>query len=225
MENSIQKGSTFLGSAMRWIRKVVRPMVFGGNTFNQNHFYGYDAWKVFSDEVKDFIPEGFTLYGEAVGFLKEGGAIQSMKGKPYAYGCEPGTHKLVIYRITFTNPNGDCFDLTWPQIKEFCVKYGLEHVHEFYYGKAKDLYPELDSSDPVLWRDQFLQKMTEDETIGMGDADCLWNPGLPSEGVVVKKDTLFGDTVWKNKNFRFLEGETETLDKGETNIEDNQTSE
>lgn len=213
-------------------RKVVKNQYLETEKNNPNHFYGYDAWKEFADEVKDVIPEGFTLYGEAVGYLKDGGAIQSLGGKPYAYGCDPGKHQLLVYRITFTNTNGDCYDLTWSQIKEFCNKYDLKHVHEYYYGKAKDLYPILWSEQPngayytvEGWRDAFLETLNNDKNLGMGDADCKWNPGLPSEGIVLKKETLFEDTVFKLKNWRFIKGEGEEMDKGETNIEDEQTTE
>ena len=51
--------------------------------------------------------------------------------------------------------------------------------------------------------------------------DCfLHNTGVPEEGIVIRKDRLYGFEAYKLKSFRFLELESKELDKGEENIEE-----
>ena len=210
--------------AKRSTKKIGQLMVSSGSIFkknNPNHYYGYDLWKEIAEKLEPFIPEGIPLYGEAVGYLNTGAPIQAVKQGPYHYGQAPGTYGLYIYRITFTNPNGDCFDFTWQQIKDFCEKYGLNHVKEYFYGKAKDIYPELSIDDH--WHENMLTNLLADPDIGMGDIMCPYNEGkVPSEGIVLKIDSLYEDKVFKLKNAEFLIKESATLDEGNANIEDNQ---
>jgi hypothetical protein len=114
-------------------------------------------------------------------------------------------------------------EFTWGQIKDFCNKYGLKTVEEYFYGKAEDLYPGLWDTDVDSWRGRFLAQLDTDQSMGMGDVMCRYNENkVPSEGIVLKVDNLFEDKVFKLKNWKFYENETKELDSGATNIEDNQ---
>ena len=192
-------------------RKVIK------NQYNDNpnsqHFYGYDLWKDISEILKPFITEGITIYGEAVGYTKAGGYIQAANGGVgYDYGCAPGEFKLYIYRITSTNYSGKVIEFSAKQVKDYCAKFGLNYVPEFYYGYAKDLF---DLPVENHWQENFLQKLSD--TYLEKDCDICVNK-VPAEGIVLRKETLDID-VYKHKSFRFKAQESELLDTGEVDIE------
>jgi len=184
----------------------------------KDHFYGYDIWEDIKNQIKDSIPEGFTLYGECLGFDKNGKAIQA----GYDYSCAPGQFKLEVYRITQTNANGFITELTYPQIQEFCTRANLTPSHVFYTGKAIDLYPDLksvlggDDRDVQDWREHFLRRLEAD----YNEKDCFMCVNkVPEEGVVLRVESLTSCDSYKLKSFKFLKWESDELDKGEIDIE------
>jgi hypothetical protein len=196
-------------------RRVIKAV--NGTVKNSQHFYTEDIWGVVAKEVEDKIPNGFTLYGEIVGFTPDGSPIQG----GYHYGCRPNQHRFLVYRVTLTTPDGLVVELSWQQMIEFCVKYGLENVPEFYVGRAKDLFPQLDETSH--WNEAFLTQL---EQTYVRDLTCPhnWNE-VPAEGVVVRIDRLNECESFKLKNFRFLEAESKALDKGEVDTETAQSEE
>lgn len=191
-------------------RRVIKA-VNGVAKGNSQHFYSSDIWGVVAEEIADRIPNQFTLYGEIVGYTPDGSPIQG----GYAYGCAPGTHKLVVYRVTITTVVGKVVELSWPQLMEFGYKYGFEIVPTHYHGKAKDLFPELDEWNH--WSENFV-KLIESEYVH--DQDCPYNePKVPAEGIVLRIDRLGEAEAFKLKNFRFLSEESKQLDKEVIDIE------
>ena len=182
------------------------------NTEQKNEgFYNFDLWGEIAEKVKGSLQDGITLYGEAVGFLPTGAWIQ----KGYHYGCRPNQYDIYVYRITYTNPEGKLIEFSWPQIKEYCNKYGIKHVTEFYYGKAKDYCPAIPLEQH--WNQNFLAKLEKDFML---DRKCpLNNNEVWEEGIVIRIDGLFEVQPFKLKNFAFLEKETKDLDKGEVDME------
>ena len=87
-----------------------------------------DVWGEVAAEVQDRIPKGFTIYGEIVGYTKDGSAIQ----KGYHYGCRPSTHRFLVYRVTFTSVDGHQIELGWPQKQEFCKKFVINKLYYLY---------------------------------------------------------------------------------------------
>ena len=188
-------------------RKVVKNEY---ETKDKAGFYSSDIWGDVKEEIKDLIPKGFTIYGEILGFTKEGSPIQG----EYDYGCERGEHKLMVYRITFTNVDGIVFELSTEQIKEYCDRYGLTPVFLFSNGLAKALYPELDTNNH--WNEEFVKKLEED----YNDKDCfICKNTVPEEGVVIRKESGFSFEAFKLKSWRFLEYETKQLDNGVVDLE------
>jgi len=178
----------------------------------KDHFYNYDLWKDIADRHKDKIPKGFTFYGECVGFTKEGKYIQ----KGYDYGCKGNSNKTQIYRITFTNEDGESFDLTQNQIEEFCRLNGFNAAISFYQGALIDLYPEIDYYNPN-WRDEFLECLIAD----YNDKDCwMCENKVPEEGIVLRVETITEFKAFKLKSDRFFEWETKVLDSGSVDIEE-----
>lgn len=49
--------------------------------------------------------------------------------------------------MTYTNPDGRVYEFSARQVQQWCVKEGLKPVEEYYYGYAKDLYPDLSVSE------------------------------------------------------------------------------
>lgn len=196
-------------------RRVVKNKKFE-DPKNKDHFYGYDLWKEIKDHIteKCDIPQGFTLYGECIGYTKEGGYIQ----KDYDYSIPVGQFRVEVYRITNTTPNGLVTELSYDQIKEFCSKVDLTPSELFYSGKASGiggLYKE--GMDLGEWRDS-LMKHLEGNYI---EKDChVCSNKVPEEGVVIRREKLLTCDSYKLKSFRFLEKETKDLDKGVENLED-----
>jgi hypothetical protein len=187
-------------------RKVVKNEF---ETSHKEHYYEYDLWGEIKDELKDKIPQGYTIYGECLGYTKGGGWIQ----QGYDYGCEQGKRKLMIYRVTFTNENGYVWNLQTPEIKEFCERYSLEYVPLFYYGKASHTFELLNDDN---WRRNFIQCLQNRYT----EKDCfICKNKIPEEGIVLRKESGFQFETYKLKSFRFLEYETKLLDEGNVDIE------
>lgn len=184
-------------------------------------FYGEDIWSVVNKELKDKIEQGVTVYGEIVGFLDSGRAIQ----KNYDYSCSPHVpdnengvsvyktasdkvlyqHRFVIYRITYTKPDGSVIEFSWQQIKDYAAKYSLETVPEIYFGVCG-----------ITDQEEFLNLLI-DEHLEKKCAHCIND--VWSEGVIVRIDGRERYHAYKLKSKNFLEGETKALDKGEVDIE------
>jgi hypothetical protein len=176
---------------------------------NKDHFYSYDLWENIAKSVEFAIQDSITIYGEAVGFTKSGAYIQD----GYDYGCKPNTFKTYIYRITSTNPSGNAYEFSHNQVKDYCDRYGLQMVPELYYGKAKDLYPEIPTGNH--WHQNFLEQLMEDYL----EKDCdICSNKVPDEGICLRRD-IFDIDVYKLKSFKFFEYETKQLDKGVVDME------
>lgn len=165
-----------------------------------------------------------TFYSEIVGFLPNGGWIQ----KNHDYGCVPPKdgetytpekhYKVRIYRITSTNVDGIVHEFSPREVQIWCKTHGLHAVDEFYYGYAKDLYPDIPIDDN--WFNNFIEHLSNDKNFYMElDApDCINK--VPQEGIVIKIDNT-RSAAFKLKTFRHLNKiEQPELDAGIENIED-----
>jgi hypothetical protein len=190
-------------------RKVIKNQYI--NEQVTGGFYKTDIWKYVNDIIGPIIPAGVSIYGEIVGYLP--GQNKEIQPK-YTYGCQINTCEFVIYRITNTNVDGVVTEYSWHQIKEFCKKYGIKHVPEFYYGPAKDLYPDL--SLDTHWHDNVVTRLSTDFNL---EKKCKYNPTQLAEGIVIRADTLYDCAPLKLKSFAFMQYETVLLDNGELDIE------
>ena len=155
-----------------------------------------------------------TFYYKIVGFLPYSGSYIQ---KDYDYGCEPNKFKVYIYRITYTNPSGKVFEFNSQQVQSYCHQYGLNPVIELFYGRASELF-----SDNRLtlnkWRERFLQVIKDN----YNEKTCCMchSTDVPEEGVVIRVEDSLDFKAYKQKSTAFYERETKLLDKGESNIED-----
>jgi hypothetical protein len=197
-------------------RKVIKNQYL--NPTKGGGFYGEDIWGVVAKEIGDLIPKNWTLYGEILGYTASGSPIQ---GK-YDYGCKIGEHKFYVYKISVVNPDGKVIFLTDKQIEEYCEKVGLLYKDTFiYYGEAKDCFynPLTHLNNNELWREDFLKHL---ETL-YNEKDCyMCNNKVPEEGIILRKENMYSYEAYKLKSKRFILGESDAQEKGETNLEDNQ---
>ncbi len=200
-------------------------------------YYISNIWKKAFDDFKHTLEDGISIYGELVGFTESGMAIQ----KNYNYGCHSQAngnivtyvgeclpeYKMVVYRITYTKPDGTVIEFSWQQIKDYCTKYGLETVKEFFFGSFKELAKSLISNYDVINKEienadfstLVFNKLQESFNMEQNCKHC--NTGVPAEGMTVRIDGKPHYNCYKLKSKKFTLHEDKELDKGETNIEDN----
>lgn len=201
-------------------RSVIKNQYY--NKKVSNGYYGCDVWKYADDYLKPYLQKGMTIYAEIVGYLPSGSYIQ----KGYDYGCVPPdktykaeeNFKVRPYRITLTNVDGEVHEFSAREVQQYCDSVGLIPVQQWYYGYAKDLYPDLDLSS-VSWEKEFLERLCNDKQFYMECNSPSCNNKVPHEGLVIKREDGISH-AWKVKSFKFLNKEQEQLDKGESNIED-----
>lgn len=191
---------------------------------SEGGFYGTDIWGEYADIIGPFVPQGFTLYGEIVGYLS--GKKDKMIQKNYDYGCDPGTNKLMIYRITSTNEDGSKYEWNVPEVYAWTVKLINDHpelatrvkpITILYVGAFADLYPDLDIHNH--WHENVLARMKMDkEKLGMEMTEPLCNNTVPREGVVIRVNNN-SKAAYKLKTDAFFERERKLIDAGEIDME------
>lgn len=191
-------------------RTVIRN-IEGENDNKTPLFYENDIWGEVAEEIKRKIPNGFTIYGEIVGYTKSGSPIQN----GYVYGCQPGEHKFMVYRVTATTEDGIVSELSWDAMKQFCLSKGLNTVVELFYGKVSEYYPE--AGKDRNWRKGFMNKLYAQYLDDRMDPNN--DNKVPFEGIVLRKDRWDCSLAMKYKNPAFLERESKNLDKGVSDME------
>lgn len=198
-------------------RKVVRNKYAQDPKAAGNEgWYGKDIWTHATNEVKDRIPKGYSVFGELVGYIPDS---DKMIQKDYDYGYLPGNYGIYVYRVTNTNPEGVVMDLTNEQVKRFCDKYQFNMAEEFFQGTVGQ-FLELHnlSSDEDEWRGNFISRI--EELYNEKDCSLCAFHKVPEEGVVIRLDNAPGFKAFKVKSKRFLDKESKENDTEEVNIED-----
>lgn len=191
-----------------------RTVVKNGTYGNKTGFYKFDIWSDIGEKYfKGKLHKGETAYGEAFGYLPTGGMIQ----KCYDYGQAVNTYGILIYRMTYTTPDGIVKEYSRSQIKARCVELNIPYVTEYYYGIAKDMYPEISVDDN--WAINFAERLKKDYLEKIA-TDCISAKSLPDEGIVVKIDEGVATDIFKLKSEMFYAHETKAAEKGEDNLED-----
>lgn len=190
-------------------RRVVLDDYEGG-------FYGSNAFREQHSKVFDGkLHKGETVYYEVVGFTDSGTPIMSdcankkLNDKEFlkkygetttfSYGCEPPHSDMYVYRMTFTNEDGDVVEYSPFFMRYRCDQMGVKTV-------------------PVLWvgfipTEEELGDMTAGEWI-LAKAEEYYDGPDPvgkthvREGVVVRLIDRPKFAAYKHKNFSFkvLEG-------------------
>lgn len=187
-------------------------------------FYGVDVWEEYYKLLKDYIPRDLTIYGEIIGYLPNS---QKMVQKKYDYGCEPGTNKLMIYRITTNMADGSKFEWEITEVKEWTEKLIKDHpeiadrihvIDVLYHGTLANLYPEI--STEQHWHENVIMALKKDkEHFSMELDEPLCNNKVPREGIVVRIDNDIYKQAFKLKTDAFAIMEGRLVDAGEVDIE------
>lgn len=187
--------------------------VLKGQYFDESKNAGYykeDLWAVVAERLFPKLDKGITAYGEIVGFTSKGAYIQ----KPYDYGLPQGQLDYAVFKLTYTNEDGEVFVLSHEQTVEYCERKKIPMPQVHYYGKAKDLFPEI----PVEshWNEEFIKKLGEKYL----EKKCsICRNDVWAEGIVLRIDKPNRWVPFKFKSLTFLKGESDQLDSGEVNIE------
>lgn len=175
---------------------------YNGGFYGSNQFR-YQHHKFFEGK----LPKGMEVFYEVVGWIDETTPIMpsvsnsKVKDKEFekkygketvfTYGCEPGTSRMFVYRITMTNEDGVVFELPTEQCLVWCEKWGCEFVpvlEKFFYTTWEDLNQRVNK-----WLD-IPEPLADGKHI--------------VEGVVVRRDNSPTFSAYKSKSFAFklLEG-------------------
>lgn len=178
---------------------------------NNLGFYEENIWEEVSNRLFSKLDQGITATGEIFGFTKSGKYIQ----KGYDYNCNPGELNYIVFSLTYTSSDGNVYVFSHQQLIEYCRKKNIPTVETFYYGKAKDLFPEISTENH--WHENFLAKLEEKYLEKM----CkICKNKMPDEGVILRIDKPNVFEVKKLKSKLFLAKETEALDAGLVDIQE-----
>lgn len=202
--------------------------IIKNQTYNPNvtpGFYGFDIWEEADKIIRPKLEKGMTAYYEILGYLPGNKFIQKgydygyvpdvSETQPYQYGRNFG---IRIYRLTYTNVDGKVFEFSPREVQIWSKEHDLIPVTELYYGKARDLYPDIDPD--VHFSENFIDRLSNDKNFYMELDSPECTNKVPHEGLVIKIDNM-KPAAFKLKCFKFLNKEQQALDKGEANIEDN----
>lgn len=155
-------------------------------------FYENDIWKKAYDELKDSVEKGVTIYFEIIG--------DGIQGPEYTYGFN---YKILVYRITVTNVDGNVVELGWPEVINYCKKYNLTTVEMFDFGEWYNLYlkshPEWENSENRL---EILSKLYLNKSY----SDCKID-----EGVCIR--VASNNNIFKLKSPNFVLKENKKLEE------------
>jgi len=144
---------------LSWIEKLMKRIgvkvksttydyLYASRSVVKNSKHNYivnenDIWvKAGKEKFFGKLYKGETVYYEIVGYLPSGAMVQ----KGYNYGCNVGEYKVSVYRITFTNEDGNIFEYGWQAMKDRCKEIGVDTVEEYYYGRAADKFDNIEIS-------------------------------------------------------------------------------
>lgn len=161
-----------------------------------------DLWAIEGKKLEGLVPENFIIYGELIGWTSSGAPIQT----GYTYYLPQGMCHLYIYRVAFVNDKGFVVDLSWDQLKEFCMQRGLLYVPEMWRGKHKDFNVDLYMDKAYFVNFPFTK------CLALSDIKTV------DEGVCIRVDKMT-PYILKAKCQTFFEFETKQLDKGTEDIE------
>lgn len=177
------------------------PGFYGTNEFRYNVTQGLTLRKgeVLFFEIVGYIDKDRPIMpAQDVTKLKDK-ALEKTYGKRmfYTYGCEPGEHKMYVYKIMQFNEDGHGLELSWTQMRQRCQELGLQTVPLLKSGYV-----------PIGGGDQFDLEIARRIVEELMDGPSKLDNRHIREGVVVRLESPHGVTHVKAKSFNFgvLEG-------------------
>ena len=192
---------------------------------NADSYYKVDVWGAVNEVISPYIEDGFTVYGEIVGYVP---GSDKMIQKNHDYGCKRGEWKFMPYRITHTDEHGNKYEFELYEVDEWTRNLVTDHpeiadkimfLDIVYSGKLMDLYPDI----PVEthWHADVLARMkTDKDKFLMEEDEPMCKNKVPREGIVIRKTNDIHARAWKLKSMRHYGKEAEAHDKGEVDMEE-----
>lgn len=194
------------------------------------------AFKLFDDNLR----KGETVFFEIVGFESTGAAIMpgvntaGLKDKEftrlygekmfYSYGCDSTQSDVYVYRMTFTNEDGQTIDYAWNDVVARCNEIGVKHVPHLRTLTFGEIEAELlladHNNNGVDDRDIREAFSNIVETLGTG-ASVLDSRHI-KEGVCVRIEGGLHNKTFKFKSFNFKVLEGIVKDSGVVDAEEAQ---
>lgn len=186
------------------------------NTATPPSYYASNIYEEYYEHLKNYIPEGYSLYGEIIGYMT---GSDKMVQKNYDYGCQVGKNKLMIYRIVSEECGSkyewnvsevrqwtDKLINTYPELKDI-----IHPIDIMYHGTLKELYPDIDIH--THWHERVLEALKNDvEHFGMEKNEPLCKNKVPREGIVLRIDNDITKEAFKLKCVNYLQKESNNID-------------
>lgn len=192
-------------------RRVTKKIEDIEDKGDKTHYYNVDIWAEAGEKFfKGKLAKGEMVFFEIVGWLPNGSPIQKVFNNVYNYGAAENTYKIFVYRFTQTTEDGRVIEYSSQQVRNRCRELNVECVEQYYFGYARDLFPDIEVNDN--WHKNFAERMV----LTYLEKDC-WdcvNPDTADEGVVLSIDNGGDCQKFKLKSKRFLERESEAANKG-----------
>lgn len=198
-------------------RRVIKSVGFE-QLPNKNHYYvSGDLWSEVGKNFEGKLFKGEAVYCEIVGKTYQGEAIQS----GYTYGFQEP--KVFIYRISNINPEGVETDLSAEAVAIRANQLGFDSVPVVYSGTLQEFISEKTKETNFDDRDKsrHLEQIFYDQML---EKPSMFDKTVVEEGFCVRVESYPRPQIFKIKSRKFLENETKMLDKGETNLEDEQAN-
>lgn len=212
-----------------------------GERSQENAFHDPTIRDKAAKMFEGMLRKGETAYLEIVGFESTGAPIMpaahtvKLGDKEftkrygelmnYSYGCEPGESAVYVYRMTFSNEDGQSVDYSWNDVVNRCNELGVKHVPHMMTLTLDDLEKQIaldkgirpEEVDPRDLQDRFVELV---ETFGTGPSTL--DPRHIMEGVCVRIEGGLNNRTFKFKNFEFKVLEQHQKDSGVVDAEEAQ---
>lgn len=186
-------------------------------------FYKTDIWGEYNELLKNFIPQGMTVYGEIFGYLT---GTTTLIQKDYDYGCAEGTNKFMPYRITTEQSDGTKWEWEVEEVLEWTQLLMKQHpeiadrifpIDILYHGTLGNLYPQADPANH--WHETVLELMANEKRWLMEKRETWCKNKVPREGIVLRIDHDPIKEAFKLKTNAFALKERDQIDAGEVDME------
>jgi hypothetical protein len=196
-------GEKFKTSEYKYVTGSRRVVLDPKQVDDGGYYSGKQFRATIHNKIRDIgLQDGETLYYEIVGYSEDGALIMGahnikdskLKKKygtkmVYKYGCDPGTYKIAVYRITRTGPGREVTELPWTQMVTRCRELGLDTV------------PQI--KEPFIYDGDSSKLLELCEELSQGNS--LLDTDHIREGIVLRVEAPNVETHYKYKSFWFCE--------------------
>lgn len=171
------------------------------STSSQDAYSKTQVWKAVKDKYGHLIPRDVIVFGEVIGYLP-GTTTPIMEG--YTYSVPEGEIAFYVYRVAVVTDDQDLYDLSWDQVRDFCLRHHLKHVPELDRMPRAVLEPE--KFENLNFRDEYEQHKHKgdvlyvDEPVGLGENDAPID-----EGYVIRVESGLTPRILGRKSPKYFD--------------------